>query len=64
MKKCNKCHVDIQAHRNYCPLCYNDIDKGTGDENPLLVERVSNDTASRKGRFISKIFLSLVCFLH
>ena len=38
MKHCNHCKVDVNTDKQYCPLCYSELD-GTQHEDLIYVTR-------------------------
>lgn len=64
MKYCKNCKVKVDADRNYCPLCFRELevkDDQTVGEYPF-VERKKNETFTKNNSFVFKFFIFLsVC---
>ncbi len=57
MKRCKHCNVNVVADKNYCPLCYNDLEDDGKGGYPLLTERTTNERIPRKAYFLARLFL-------
>ena len=58
MKKCKVCNVDVATDKDYCPLCYNDLENGS-EEYTLTEQKTKNIKAKNTGMFLVRMFLFL-----
>ena len=63
MKYCKNCKVKIDGERNYCPLCFREVESiDDKTSTPLFSERKTNETNVQRGLFVTKLFVFMsVC---
>lgn len=57
MKHCENCKVDVSTDENYCPICYNYLSEGEGQEFPLYLKRTNETKISLGASFVTKLFV-------
>ena len=55
MKHCNKCKIDVNTNKNYCPLCYNELE-GQDCENLVYKIKDTNKKHIKHRNLIQRIF--------
>jgi hypothetical protein len=63
MKRCNICEIEVDTHKEYCPLCYNYLNEIEPKATPEFFEMKSNKTKSKKKAMTAKIFFIISIIL-
>lgn len=56
MKKCKYCNVEVETPKEFCPLCFNRLEKISDDYEVFYELRKSNDTRIKTTHFLYKLF--------
>ena len=56
MKRCNICEIEVDTHKEYCPLCYNYLNEIEPKETPEFFEMKENKVKSKKRAIVAKTF--------
>ena len=57
MKRCKFCNVDVATDKDYCPLCYNDLEGKYEGETILTQQKTKNVKKPHTNTFLAKLFL-------